>query len=259
MSIDTTPPPPPPAPAPPGPPAAKKSNVWMWLLAGCGAVLVLGVATCVGIGWYAQRKVKSMAADFEKNPAKSAAELAVRLNPDIDLVSSTDDTITVRDKKTGEVVTVSFEDAKEGKFTFKTKDGEATIDADAAPNGQGGTLKVTGTDGQTAVLSAGANVGKVPEWVPIYAGATVAGAYDAKTPEGHAGGVTITTSATVAEVMAFYKEKLEAAGFQVQTMKMEGPVTGGTVTGSSTTPKRAVNIVVSVSEGKTQGMVTFSE
>ncbi len=254
MSIDTTPP-----PAPPPPPAPKKSNVWMWLLAGCGAVLVLGAATCVGIGWYVQRKAKSMAEDFEKNPAKSAAELAVRLNPDIELVSSTDDTITVRDKKTGEVVTVNFEDAKEGKFTFKTKDGQATIDADAAPNGQGGTLKVTGTDGQTAVMSAGVGATKAPEWIPIYPGSAVAGNYDATTPEGHGGAVTITSSAPATEVMTFYKEKLEAAGFKVETLTLGGTVVGGTVVGTTTTPKRMINVVVSAADGKTQAMITFSE
>ena len=33
-----------------------------------------------------------------------------------------------RNRQTGEEITVNYEDAKDGKFTFKTKDGEATID-----------------------------------------------------------------------------------------------------------------------------------
>jgi len=250
MSVDTT-------PVPPSP--KKGMPVWGWFAMGCGVIAVLGIGSCFAVGFFVQRKVKSVAEDFEKNPAKAAAELAVRMNPDVELVSSTEHEMTVRNKKTGEVITVDFEDAKEGKFTFKSKDGEATIDADADPSGEGGTLKITGTGGETAVFSAGADASRVPEWVPIFKDGTHSGGYDANTPDGHAGAVTITTSASVAAVMAFYKEKLEAAGFEVQTLTLGGNAVGGTVTGTSNDRKRAVNVVVSAADGKTQAMVTFNE
>ena len=239
------------------PPQKKGMGVWGWLAIGCGVVAVLAVGTCVGVGLFVRKK----AADFEKNPAKAAAEMVVRLNQDVELVSSTDEEITVRNKKTGEVVTVDFEDAKNGRFTFKTKEGEATIDADADPSGEGGTLKVTGTAGETAAFTAGTGAGKVPEWVPLFADATVSGNYDAKTAEGHAGAVTITTSASVAEVMKFYKEKFEASGFVVETLTVDRSSggDGGTVIGTAANRKRNVNVVVSVADGKTQALVTFSE
>jgi hypothetical protein len=251
MSVD--------APAPPVTPVTpapkKGTRVWMWLGIGCGLVLLLVLGTCAGIAFYVQRK----AAQFEKNPTKAAAELAVRLNPDVELVSSTETELTVRNKKTGEVLTVDFEDAKEGRFTFRSKEGEATIDADADPSGEGGTLKVTGTGGETAVFSAGAGAGKVPEWVPMFADGDGVANYDLNTATEHAGTVSITTSAPVATVMAFYKTKLEAAGFEVQTMTLEGPTAGGTVTGTTAGQKRALNVVVSAADGKTHALVTFKE
>ena len=230
-------------------------SVWGWLAIGCGLVALLALGTCVGVGFFVQKK----ADEFQKNPAKAAAEFAVRVNPDVELVSSTDEEMTVRNKKTGEVITVNFEDAKEGKFTFKTKDGVATVDANADPSGEGGTLRVTGTDGETAVFGAGADAAKVPEWVPMFADGDRAANFDVNTAEEHAGTVTITTSAPVATVLAFYKEKLEAAGFVVQTLTLDGPTAGGTVTGTTEGQKRAVNVVVSVSDGKTHAMVTFKE
>jgi hypothetical protein len=249
MSINTP-------PAPPAIPEPKKGmSVWGWLAIGCGVVALLALGTCVGVGIFVQKK----AAEFEKNPAKAAAELAVRLNPDAELVSSTEEELTVRNKKTGEVITVNFEDAKEGRFTFKSKDGEATIDADADPSGEGGTLKVTGTGGETAVFSAGAGAGKAPEWVPIFADGDRVAKYDLNTATEHAGTVSISTSVPAATVLAFYKTKLEAAGFEVQTMTLEGPTAGGTVMGTTAGQKRALIVVVSVADGKTQALVTFKE
>ena len=245
---------------PPVTPVPKKGiPVLGWLAIGCGVLAVLGLGGCFVAAVFLQKKADSVVADFEKNPAKAAAEYAVRLNPEVELVSSTEQEITVRNKKTGEVLTVDFEDAKNGKFVFKSKDGEATFDADADTSGEGGTLRVTGTDGQTAVFSAGANATKVPDWVPIFTDSKFAGNYNASTPDGNAGAVTITTSAPVANVMAFYKQRLEAAGFQVQTLTLDGPTSGGTVIGTAADRKRAVNVVISVADGKTQAMVTFNE
>lgn len=217
----------------PPPPPKKGMPVWGWFAMGCGILMILGIGSCFAVGYFVQKKVENVAADFEKNPAKAAAELAVKLNPDVELVSSTETEMTVRNKKTGEVVTVDFEDAKEGRFTFKTKEGEATFGV--------------GTDA------------KVPDWVPVPADATLTGNYEATSPDGSAGAFTITTpSGTVESLMAFYKEKLDAAGFQVQTMTAGGTASGGTVTGTGADGKRAVNVLVSEVDGKVQAFVTFN-
>src|SRR5262245_44092740 len=132
----------------------KGMGVWGWVAIGCGVVLLLCLGTCFATGMFVKHKIGGMASDFPKNPAKAAAELAIKMNPDVELVSSDDEKMTVRDKKTGEEVTVNFADAKEGKFSFKTKEGETTFDANAAKSGQGGTLTVTGPSGQKAIFGA---------------------------------------------------------------------------------------------------------
>jgi len=239
-------------------PAKKGMGVWGWVAIGCGVVLLLILGTCFAGGMFLKHKFGSMAEDFQKNPAKAAAELAVKMNPDVELVSSDDEKMTVRDKKTGEEITVNFADAKEGKFSFKTKDGETTFDANAAKSGEGGTLTVTGPSGQTATFGTGSGAGSAPSWLPIYTGATVSGNYDAVTTEGHAGAITVTTSDSVEQVMAFYESKLKEAGFTVQQMTMSGDSgTGGTVSGGS--DKRTVGVALSTADGKTQAIVTFNE
>lgn len=240
-------------------PAKKGMGVWGWVAIGCGALLLLILGTCFAGGMFLKKKIGGMAEDFQKNPAKAAAMLAVKMNPDVDVVSSDDEKMTIKDKKTGEEVTINFEDAKNGKFSFKTKEGEATLDASGTKDG-GGTMTVTGANGQTATFGAGAGAGKAPSWLPVYPGAAVTGNYDADTTESHAGAITVTSSDALDKVMAFYEDKLKADGFKVEKLTLGGSVgSGGTVTGATAGDKRTVSIVLSSADGKTQAMVTFNE
>ncbi|HSF39476.1 MAG TPA: hypothetical protein VLT87_06755, partial [Thermoanaerobaculia bacterium] len=111
------------------PPAPKKGlGPLAWVGIGCGALLVIGVVAMFAVGYIAKRQLDK----FEDNPAMAAATLAVRLNPELELVKADEEnnTLTVKNKKTGEVVTLSAEDIKEGKFTVTTDEGTTTFDAD---------------------------------------------------------------------------------------------------------------------------------
>ena len=97
-------------PTPPPPltpevvPPKKKTSIWVWLLGGCLLLLLLVGGACVVGGYFVAQKVKGVAGDFEDNPAKAAAELVVKLNPDLEMVESDDEdgSITVRNSSTGE-------------------------------------------------------------------------------------------------------------------------------------------------------------
>ncbi|HVR97292.1 MAG TPA: hypothetical protein VMW27_11805, partial [Thermoanaerobaculia bacterium] len=110
---------PPPYP-PPGAPAKKGLSPLAWVGIGCGALLVVGFIVFAIITFVIGRKVKQMA-DNPDAAAMTAIEWVIKANPDVELVKSDPDTktFTVRDKKTGEVTTVSLEDAKNGKFSVK--------------------------------------------------------------------------------------------------------------------------------------------
>jgi|CXWL01.1.fsa_nt_gi hypothetical protein len=245
-----------------GQPAKKGIGVWGWVAIGCGLLMVLGLVTCFGVGMFVKNKVSGMASDFEKNPAKAAAEMAVRLNPDVELVSSDDEKMTVKDKKTGKVVTVNFEDAQEGKFSFETEDGKSTVDVNGAGQGDSGTgsLTFTGPDGQKATFGAGNTAADLPSWLPAYPGAEVAGNFTADTAEGKAGAVTVTTTDSVDAVATFYEGKLKDAGLAVQKMTMSGEGGSGvTLVGSEDGGKRVANVTIGSTDGKTSAMVTYNE
>ncbi|HET9226603.1 MAG TPA: hypothetical protein VFR31_08035 [Thermoanaerobaculia bacterium] len=240
-------------------PGKKKISALGWVGIGCGAIVILGMIAFAGIAFMTGRFIKKHA----DNPTLAAAEVAVRMNPDLEVVESDADagTLTVKNTKTGEVVTMNAKDIKEGKLTFTTKDGTATFDGSQNADGSG-TLKVTTDKGEQVVYGATAGAPKnLPSWVPLYGNAKVEGSYDATTPEGRNAMFTVISSDSVDQVAEFYESQLEAAGLKVERSSYE---TEGKkaimLVGKTDDDKRNVSVTVATSnEGQTQAMVNFGE
>ncbi|MBG7607410.1 MAG: hypothetical protein IZT59_05200, partial [Verrucomicrobia bacterium] len=79
---------------------------------------VIAIIVMVVGGIWATKKAKELGVDFQNNPERSAAEMVVNLSPDLEKVSTDEEagTMTIR-KKDGQVVTLTYEDISEGKFT----------------------------------------------------------------------------------------------------------------------------------------------
>jgi len=221
-------------PSTPPPPVKPKRSPMFWVAIGCGVIVLLGLLAVGTCGWF----VKKQVAKFEENPAIAAAELAVRANPDMEVVESdtAKGTITVRNKKTGEVVTWDAAEIESGKWTVETKEGTATFGGPGAP-------------------------ANLPSWVPTYPNGSVQGTFDSTSPEGRSAAFTVTTSDPVAAVLAFYADQLEGAGLTVQknTFEAAGAASGGTVSGTSADDKRTVGVMVSTADGQTSAVVSFTE
>jgi hypothetical protein len=245
------------------PPAKKGMSPLAWVAIGCGAIAILGVLVVGGLVMAGGMFAKKQLDKFEKNPAMAAAELMVRANPDFELVESDQEagTLTVRNKKTGEVMTINAEDAKEGKWSVTTKEGTSSVDFSGGE--EGGSINVTNEKGETATFSAGGGAPTdLPSWVPAYPGGTSQGMFQTNTDQERGASFTVQTSDATDKVLEFYESKLEAAGLTVQKSSFEtnGQVAGGTVTGTSGDEKRTVNVIVSTQEGQgTQAVVSYSE
>ncbi len=201
----------PPAPQPftqgppqpvPGAVAARKTNPIVWVLVIVLGLFVLGGIGVVGTGLFIAHKVRQAGLDPElmrRNPGLAVGKLLAAANPDVDVVSTDDGagTITVRDKKTGKEATMSFDQAKSGKFTFSA----------------------VGDDGKTASVEIGAGAGKLPSWVPAYPGAEAKGTFSVKGDDGNGtgegGSFAFSTTDSPAKVKAFYEDKCKEAGMKV--------------------------------------------
>src|SRR5690242_19308175 len=132
----------PPPPGPPGAPIPKKGvSPIVWVLVGIfGFFLLVGVVFTVGVGMFVHT--------VKQNAVAAAAKLLTLANPDVEVLDTNEsnNTVSLRDKKTHEPITVNLDDIKQGKIIFKDNKGQtATIQANT--DGQSGTVEVKGPDG----------------------------------------------------------------------------------------------------------------
>lgn len=229
---------PPPPPPPPAQPSGKTSPL-VWILLGCGGlILLVGIAAIVALsyGWHV----------FQRNPAATIAKIALAANPNAEVVSMDEDRgkVVIRDKRTGKTVTLNLEDVKRGRISFEGERGErVTIQG----QGESGAVKVESPEG-TATFGAGGPV-KLPSWFPAYSGVTPRGTYSFSDNASDAAGFQFTTSDSPEQVLQFYETGLKNAGLKVTTMKQDN---GGLVSGQDEGEQRQAVVTVTVSDGSTQ-------
>ena len=130
--------PPQPAQGQPAVPPKKTNQMLLWVLGGCGTLLLLVFIGAVAFTLWMKKKV----GDLQRNPAVATAELLVRANPELEVVSTdyAKGTITLRSKKSGETLTMDANEVKQGRFTFKDgKGGEVRFQA---PEGGTGPVRI---------------------------------------------------------------------------------------------------------------------
>lgn len=261
MSEYTPPPPPPAQPvAPPPAPAPEKKkglSTMAWVGIGCGALLLIALIVFAAGSWFVANKVREVAGDFENNPAMAAAVMAVRLNPELELVDSDQDagTLTVRNVKTGEEVTVDLQDVEQGRLSVLTGDGEES--SIQIGQGEGGFEVTTEQDGKTSRLRFGAGNEDVPGWLPVYPGSEPSGTYVATTQDTVSGTFALTTSDASEEVLDWYAGELEGMGLTVERTTFSTDVNrGGSIRGHE--EGREVSVTVITQDQSTQIQIIFN-
>jgi hypothetical protein len=238
------------------PPGAKRRSPWVWVAVGCGAILLICAIAFVVLGWWATHKLKGVAEDWQKNPAK-AAEFMIKMNPDLEVVSTDDakGTLTIRDKKTNKTVTVNLEQIKNGKIEFEADGQKATFGGDQ--NG----MTVTGPDGK-ATVGTGASAER-PSWVPVYPGSTdPQSLMSVSNDQEKSGSFSFTTSDTAQKVSDYYKEQLTTAGLKVEGQGSFGSGASGVgfLSAKSADDGRKVSVTLSPGDnGGTSALIAYTE
>jgi hypothetical protein len=220
-----------PAPAPVAPVKGKISPI-VWILLAIAGIVVLGIVGVVGAGLYVAHSVA-------KNPGLFMAKIITAANPDAEVLGTDADTQTVRirDRKTGEEVTLSFDDIKKGRLKFSAR----------------------GKDGEMANMEIGGGEGKLPSWVPAYPGAKAQGNMTAKGENddgmGEGGIVTFTTPDPPSKVTAFYEAKIKEMGMSVDMSQLTG--SAGMIMGQDEGGKRTLHVMVGEGSGETSFTVTY--
>jgi hypothetical protein len=214
-------------------PVKGKVSPIVWILLAIVGIIVLGVIGLVGAGLYVAHTVVT-------NPGLVLGKIITATNPDAEVLSTDpgSQTMRIRDRKTGEEVTLSFDDIKKGKLKFSA----------------------TGKNGEVANMEIGGGEGKLPSWVPAYPGAKAQGNMTAKGESadgmGEGGIVTFTTPDPPSKVTAFYEAKCKEMGMSLDLSQLGGA--GGMIMGASEDKKRSLQVVVSgEGSGDTTIIVTY--
>lgn len=238
-------------------PPAKKANWLLWVLAGCGGLIVIAALLAFAGGLFVAHKAKQAGLDpnlMKRNPALAVTKMIATFNPDLEVlqVDERRGVITVRDKKDNKVLTINLEDAKRGKIVFQEQGKDAVTF-----EGSEGSLKVQSEEG-TMEFGAG---GKTPAWVPAYPGGKSEGGFHNKTAEGESGTFHFMTKDSPERVIQWYVAELNKAGMKTNsnTIQENGKTTGGTASGQDPGGKRSASVVAGLSGEGTSVTVTFGE
>ena len=193
-------------PAGPPPVPAASGTGTRGLLYGClGLLAVAGILIAFGGIWIFKK-----AKDIAGNPEQFIAEMAVKANPDLELVSvdKVAQEVVIKNKQSGESTTFSFEEVKQGMITVKTSDGSS---AEIGPGG----IRLEDKEGQQAEWGSGAAV-PLPAWVPAYPGGhrVLMSSHRLKGKD-EVGQYSFTTPDSIDVATANYLKVLETAAFEV--------------------------------------------
>ena len=212
----TPPVPPPPSSATQGNGGKKGIPLWGWIGIGCGCLVMLAVLAFVGLVIFGGKKIADFAEELENNPA-AAVELAVKLNPEMELVETDTEArkITVRNKQTGEVATFDFSDIENGNFSFEGADG-----SNFTVKGSEGKVESTDADGETSTFGAGQSVENLPSWLRLYPDSAVQVGFTQKS-EGQATGLlTQTTDDSMSDVADHFEDYFKSQGWKTSRSQM---------------------------------------
>jgi hypothetical protein len=207
-------------------PAQRRTSPIVWVLVILLGLFVLGGVTIAGIGFFVVHKVKQAGLDpdlMAHNPGLAISKLVASANPDIQVLNTDDGagTITVRDRKTGKVTTLTFDQARNGRFSVTAQDDQ----------------------GKNATLDFGGSMKAIPGWVPSYpGGSTPKSTFSASAGDGNvSGSFTFTTTDSQDRVLSFYQDKCKELGLKTTNISSPG---GGSVIGTDDATKRSLLVFV---------------
>jgi hypothetical protein len=205
-------------------------------------------------GLWLFKKTKNFVEGAAKNPAVAAAKVVVAANPELEIVSADEEggTVTIRNKKTGEVITLDAKDIEKGKLVFRSEKGE---EIRIEGGEKEGSVKFSSEKGE---LTFGGG-GSLPAWIPLPEGAKPTANYAAKEGEKEAGGAGFESQQSPEELLRFYETAMKGGGFAPSVSKFEqdGRLVGGMVSGKDK-KGRELHVTVTSQEGKTSVALIYS-
>lgn len=265
-----TPPPPPvppplPPPLPPPIPAAKGgNNTLVIILCVLGGLVLLAGGCVAACTYFVSKKAHAYAAEAQRNPRLAAISLAASLHPDIQIVSKNENTgqITLRNKKTGEVVKLDLNDYSSENISRKLDQfaqgmrSESQSSAQSNPPAETPAAEASSEPKISPARAAALAVatGKLPDFLPAYRGGTTTQAVTNTYGNATIINYEFLTPDAPETVADFYEKTLTAGGFAVLGRQNSSDDNGATVMLSlqhAQPPVAVVSLNAGIKHGRT--------
>ena len=252
--------PPPANPAPPATGARRpRAGVLGWLVAGCGLLILLAALGVFVGGLFVSRKARQAVDALTADPAMTAAELLVRMSPELELLASDREarTVTLRHRESGEITTVGLADLEDGAITFGQGEEEVTVRFE--PEGDSAAFKVTDGQGNTLFQAGPARVEELPSWVLRYPGAEPENTYSLLSDGVVSGTFNFRSADPLGEVESHFRTTLSGQGYELErTMAGDGEGTAVVISGHHPGTARSYTVRLWRDGEETRGQVSFN-
>jgi len=210
-------------------PPRRKTSPIVWILAVVLGLACVGGAVALGGGLFLVHKAREAGVDaglFRDNPGLAIGKLIAAAHPDTEVVGTDagSGTVTLRDRRTGKEMTLTFDQARKGNFRF-----EADED-----------------NGEKAVIEIGGDAEKIPAGVPVYPGAKVQATFEVDGDGAKGQGAyeyEFATADAPSKVVAWYHKKLEEGGMKL-ALHNDSP-DGGMLVAEDDANRRTLRVIVS--------------
>lgn len=235
----------------------RKGRLLFWILGGCLGLVALAAILSFVTGAFIFKRLGFDSRLAQKKPELAAVKMMVSANPDLEIVSMDESSgvIWIRNKKTGESLTVNMEDVKNGKIVF-TDDRNRKVEIQSRGEGDNAAVSIRSDQG-TMEMGAGASI-RLPTWLPVYPGAEPAGAAAFSEENGKSGSCAFKSNDSAEQVGAFYEKALRSEGFDVRKNAFSGPAQASMVILEASDKGAQRKATVSVVRSETGTMINLS-
>jgi len=207
-------------------PPAKKSNKALIIVLVILGIIFLLIASCGLLLMYGVRKARDFGEKYEKYPEMAGLAASVTIHPDLEIVSEDADKgqMTIRNKKTGEVVKIDAAQLRSGMAPQSIQ--KLFAESESAPEETSNSSTESESEPEEsspdtpkispAKAAAMANtLKKFPDVVSAYPNATTMKAVSTVGGDALGGHYSALTTDSVQKVMDYYTKKINNAGLPI--------------------------------------------
>lgn len=231
----------------------KKSKTLLYVIGGC-AVLSFVFIVLILVGFFFGKKIQT----YFSNPSEAIVKIITQNNPDVEVVSIDQKSkkIVLKNKKTGEVMTIDFSDAAKGRIVWKGKGEKGRFEISSDEKEE--KIEIS-KEGEKTTITYGGD--EIPAWLSDLKGFKVKNNITSKTEDQISGTVEVETSINFDEASKILEDFFKGKGIVLMKtiFQQEENQKQAMLQGKSKDEKYNVLIYLMVEEDQTKGTISYTE